>query len=123
MILVQVLKKYLPLDIMGGCSTVPTIPKCERGYHNPSECWAELGRTYKFYLAIENNDCSDYITEKSWMNAFRNNMVPLVRSTLLLAVFLWFYVSFLERNDVDFEMMMMVCSGLGEVCKLYREPS
>lgn len=34
---------------------------------------------YKFYLSFENQlHCRDYITEKLWNNAYRNNAVPIV---------------------------------------------
>nr|XP_002125006.1 alpha-(1,3)-fucosyltransferase 6-like [Ciona intestinalis] len=36
-------------------------------------------REYKFYFAFENAlHCTDYITEKFWDNALRNDMVPVV---------------------------------------------
>ena len=43
--------------------------------------WEKDGKstTYKFYLALENSrHCKDYITEKMFTNAFRNNAVPIV---------------------------------------------
>ena len=41
-------------------------------------CFQELGRKYKFYLALENSDCDDYITEKVFRNAFESGMIPIV---------------------------------------------
>ena len=33
---------------------------------------------YKFFLAFENSLCRDYITEKFWLRALDNNIVPVV---------------------------------------------
>ncbi|XP_058041121.1 4-galactosyl-N-acetylglucosaminide 3-alpha-L-fucosyltransferase 9-like [Ahaetulla prasina] len=61
------LKKYLPIDVYGSHrlslkdnSVVKTISK------------------YKFYLAFENSQHQDYITEKLWRNAFESWAVPIV---------------------------------------------
>ncbi|XP_030838481.1 glycoprotein 3-alpha-L-fucosyltransferase A-like [Strongylocentrotus purpuratus] len=35
-------------------------------------------RKHKFYLALENSPCRDYISEKLWRNALLNNLVPVV---------------------------------------------
>ena len=33
---------------------------------------------YKFYLALENSRCRNYITEKVWRNSFESKLVPIV---------------------------------------------
>ena len=38
----------------------------------------EMLKTYKFYLAFENSNCRDYVTEKLFMNALQNGVVPIV---------------------------------------------
>jgi hypothetical protein len=43
------------------------------------ECLAFLGQTYKFYLALENSDCDDYVTEKIFMNSYAIGLIPVVR--------------------------------------------
>lgn len=35
-------------------------------------------KVYKFYLALENSRCKDYITEKFMGNSFENGLVPIV---------------------------------------------
>ncbi|KAI3380435.1 hypothetical protein SNEBB_001661 [Seison nebaliae] len=35
--------------------------------------------TYKFYLALENSQCEDYVTEKLWVNSFQNYLIPIVK--------------------------------------------
>ena len=69
-----------PIDIMGvsSCSNVPFIDECKQDKDGQADCIRALGRIYKFYLAIENSDCDDYITEKTWDNAFNGGMVPVV---------------------------------------------
>jgi hypothetical protein len=54
--------RYIPVDIYGKCSNL----SCARD----GRCWQMLGQKYKFYLAFENSNCKDYITEKLFWNAF-----------------------------------------------------
>lgn len=37
-----------------------------------------IERDYKFYLAFENTNCVDYITEKLYENALSRNILPIV---------------------------------------------
>nr|VZI40529.1 unnamed protein product [Spirometra erinaceieuropaei] len=41
-------------------------------------CLRQLSLQYKFYLAFENSDCKDYITEKLFINALMYSMLPVV---------------------------------------------
>ena len=34
--------------------------------------------TYKFYLAIENSRCTDYVTEKFWHHCIKSEVVCIV---------------------------------------------
>ena len=36
-----------------------------------------LQKDYKFYLAFENSNCKDYVTEKFFTNALHNGVVPI----------------------------------------------
>ena len=65
------LAQHIQLDIYGRCGT----KQCQR---NSQECSDMLRRDYKFYLAFENSNCADYITEKFWENALHNNILPIV---------------------------------------------
>ena len=40
-------------------------------------CWKILEKKYKFYLALENSICPDYVTEKMY-EALKHNIVPVV---------------------------------------------
>ena len=42
----------------------------------------KLIKKYKFYLAIENSRCKNYITEKTFHNAFLSDAVPIVAGTV-----------------------------------------
>lgn len=66
---VQELQKYIPVDIYGHCGKL----KCPQG----PECLAHFGKTYYFYLALENSICPEYVTEKFY-NALLHRMVPVV---------------------------------------------
>ena len=57
------LQKYIPVDIYGACGT----KTCPRSTAN--KCFDMLHTDYKFYLAFENSNCKDYITEKFFLNA------------------------------------------------------
>ncbi|KAJ9577146.1 hypothetical protein L9F63_006268, partial [Diploptera punctata] len=56
------LQKHISVDIFGACGT----KKCPRS--TASKCFDMLDRDYKFYLAFENSNCKDYITEKFFVN-------------------------------------------------------
>uniref|UniRef100_A0A1A9WE13 Fucosyltransferase n=1 Tax=Glossina brevipalpis TaxID=37001 RepID=A0A1A9WE13_9MUSC len=66
------LGKYIDVDIYGACGNY----KCSRV--TPDKCFDMLDRDYKFYLAFENSNCKDYITEKFFVNALSRNILPIV---------------------------------------------
>ena len=37
-----------------------------------------MNTDYKFYLAFENSNCKDYITEKFYVNGLKNDILPVV---------------------------------------------
>ncbi|XP_068237230.1 glycoprotein 3-alpha-L-fucosyltransferase A-like [Palaemon carinicauda] len=83
------LKKYIPVDIYGGCGSL----KCGTN-HMDLYCYVDLLQpNYKFYLAFENNCCVDYITEK----------YVLVFSTMLLHDAAFLLYVFITNYDDDFE--------------------
>jgi galactoside alpha-1,3-fucosyltransferase 7 len=71
---IQLLREHMPIDVMGSssCANKPLIPECKSGHQSTKDqqaCFKALAGKYKFYVAIENSDCNDYITEKAWRNA------------------------------------------------------
>ncbi|XP_041460813.1 4-galactosyl-N-acetylglucosaminide 3-alpha-L-fucosyltransferase FUT6-like [Lytechinus variegatus] len=66
---VKALSSFIPVSTYGICGLEP-CPKDER-------CMQTIGK-HKFYLALENTACRDYITEKVWRNALLNHVVPVV---------------------------------------------
>ncbi|RNA21013.1 glyco 3-alpha-L-fucosyltransferase A-like isoform X1 [Brachionus plicatilis] len=85
------ISRYYPVHIYGKCDLSDQISDeqmqvqypylkifgdnelCKRG----SQCEDEKFKSYKYYLAFENRNCSDYITEKVW-KAFNKNLIPIV---------------------------------------------
>ncbi|KAL7034447.1 hypothetical protein ACKWTF_007968 [Chironomus riparius] len=68
----QELGKYIQVDIYGACGNF----KCSRS--NADKCFEILDRDYKFYLAFENSNCKDYVTEKFFVNGLSRNVLPIV---------------------------------------------
>ena len=60
---VSLLKKYIQIDVYGSCGNF-TCPKSEDENNSSEECRDMTGQNYKFYMALENSLCRDYITEK-----------------------------------------------------------
>ena len=76
-ILIEELKRYLPEDsvhVYGKCGTrrCPGDSPTDR-----DQCWRMLENDYKFYLALENSVCPDYVTEKMY-EALKHDIVPVV---------------------------------------------
>jgi len=66
------LSKYIQVDIYGACGS----KRCPRVQSN--NCFDMLNRDYKFYLAFENSNCKDYITEKFFVNGLSHDVIPIV---------------------------------------------
>ncbi|XP_050535701.1 glycoprotein 3-alpha-L-fucosyltransferase A-like isoform X1 [Daktulosphaira vitifoliae] len=64
------LSKYISVDVYGVCGKL----KCPRS----GKCFQMLDEHYKFYLAFENSNCADYITEKFFVNGLQHNVLPIV---------------------------------------------
>ncbi|XP_074657227.1 glycoprotein 3-alpha-L-fucosyltransferase A-like [Tubulanus polymorphus] len=70
--LAEELSKYISVDIYGKCGTL----KCPRSLRK--KCFHLLDSSYKFYLAFENSNCREYITEKFFLNGLSRDIVPIV---------------------------------------------
>ena len=66
------LSKYIQVDVFGKCGN----NKCHKS--TPKKCFEMLQKDYRFYLAFENSNCRDYITEKFFVNSLQNNVIPIV---------------------------------------------
>ncbi|XP_056132057.1 alpha-(1,3)-fucosyltransferase 7 [Lampris incognitus] len=64
----QNLKKYIPIEVYGHWNRRPLSNK---------QLLPTIGRCL-FYLAFENSESMDYISEKLWRNAFQSGAVPVV---------------------------------------------
>ncbi|PIK54647.1 putative alpha-(1,3)-fucosyltransferase 6-like [Apostichopus japonicus] len=64
------LAKLVPVDTYGACGTNAHLPR--------NKNTVLLLQKYKFYIAFENNCCSDYITEKFWKALAMLKLVPIV---------------------------------------------
>ncbi|XP_071495407.1 4-galactosyl-N-acetylglucosaminide 3-alpha-L-fucosyltransferase 9-like [Diadema antillarum] len=71
---VRELAKRLDVGMFGKCGN--RQEGCPYG-KDSQKCKTVL-RNFKFYLALENSACRDYITEKLWNNAYLQDLVPVV---------------------------------------------
>lgn len=67
------LMKYFPIDQHGQCSYLN-----KTGNQASSKIFEQTLFKYKFYLAFENANCQDYITEKAFYNALAHGSIPIV---------------------------------------------
>lgn len=74
--IVKAISKFINVDVFGVCQKYFPNQKGQCGKYS-QDCLNLAGR-YKFYLAIENYQCRDYVTEKYWRNALSRNIVPIV---------------------------------------------
>ena len=65
---IEKLRPYIDIDVYGRCGKA-----CPGDFLSCNE----LLSTFKFYLALENSDCRDYVTEKYW-KAIQNGQIPIV---------------------------------------------
>ncbi|GLH10320.1 Glycoprotein 3-alpha-L-fucosyltransferase A [Gryllus bimaculatus] len=65
---VRELQKHMRVDVYGGCGN--DSKACPGGF--TKDC--PKIKNYKFYLAFENSNCRDYVTEKVWWNAGNINI-------------------------------------------------
>ena len=68
---VEALQNYVPVNVFGQCNKKP----CPRGTFD--DCHKVQSISHKFYIAFENSNCQDYITEKLW-KALNMPVVPVV---------------------------------------------
>ncbi|KAL3862033.1 hypothetical protein ACJMK2_008033 [Sinanodonta woodiana] len=69
---IKMLQTYIDVDIFGNCGN----KECSK--YNGKTCFDMLSKDYKFYLAFENANCRHYITEKFFLNALQNDIIPVV---------------------------------------------
>jgi len=65
------LGKFINVDIYGACGS----HRCART--SAAKCFNLLNQDYKFYLAFENSNCKDYITEKFFVNGLGHDILPI----------------------------------------------
>jgi len=68
---VKFLKTFIEVDVYGQCGDY----ECPRS--NEEGCRLMLKREYKFYMALENTLCADYVTEKFYGH-IKYNVIPVV---------------------------------------------
>ena len=70
--LIRLLRQYVDIDVYGKCGN----HKCPSG-GQPDDCRAHIAGQYKFFLALENSLCKEYVTEK-FFRTLNFNIVPVV---------------------------------------------
>ena len=71
--LIKKMMRHVKIDMQGTCFGSP----CGKpGDWGDVQCSKSL-QEYKFFLAFENNDCVEYVTEKYW-GALKRDQIPIV---------------------------------------------
>ena len=70
---VEALSQYIRVDSYGKCGKFP-CPNARLGH---DYCFDNLSANHSFYLAFENSNCPDYITEKFW-RTLSKPVIPIV---------------------------------------------
>nr|XP_054771691.1 uncharacterized protein LOC129279616 [Lytechinus pictus] len=68
---VRNLEKLLDFDTFGRCGKLTCLPPL-------SPICTQQQKIYKFYLALENAPCDEYVSEKVWVNSLMSGLVPIV---------------------------------------------
>ena len=63
---INVLKQYIDVEVLGACGRNWSCGV--RSNHPMDNCFDILNKTYRYYLAFENDLCDDYVTEKFYEN-------------------------------------------------------
>ena len=92
---IEKLKSYIDIDVYGRCGKPDP---CKGGYIYCNE----LPASYSFYLALENSDCRDYVTEKYW-RAIMRGQLPIVawRYSMTDLVLPNSYINVYDFEDID----------------------
>ena len=79
----RISEKLNIIDTHGTCFDNPLEQFSARRYNesdkNQEHYFDEFLANYKIFLAFENSDCKDYITEKVWRRALVNGIIPVIR--------------------------------------------
>ncbi len=117
---VKELQKYVNVTIYGGCGNMDD--QCPRS----NKCLDNAMRKHKFYLALENSICEEYITEKMQRALDVHAVVPIVMGAgpydryfppgSYISVFdfrsakdLGDYIHYLDKNPVSKQGYSIVC--------------
>ncbi|XP_022086336.1 alpha-(1,3)-fucosyltransferase 5-like [Acanthaster planci] len=68
---VERIRELVRVDTYGRCGAIDCLPR------GSEQCKKLLGQ-YKFYLALANTECRDYITETFWDTSLQHGILPVV---------------------------------------------
>lgn len=77
--IVTELRRHVPIDIYGECGDRHHTCAVPKGRAlSGIDCRLQIHTRYKFYIAFENANCLDYVTEKYFDVLSSTDMVPIV---------------------------------------------
>jgi alpha-1,3-fucosyltransferase len=63
--LIELLQRHnIQVDVYGKCGNMTCPKKQDKSFESSDECREMAAQRYKFYFALENSLCRDYVTEK-----------------------------------------------------------
>ena len=91
--IIEILKNYINIEVLGRCGDDKNMDYESRN---------KVLNDYKFYLAFENSDCKNYVSEKYWRSLERHQ-IPIVawKNNMTRVVIPGSYINVFDFRNLD----------------------